>query len=160
MKSAVPTTNTNLLPATIVPLRRGSPRRITDLLPVVPTQRPTPTFYTPHQRNSSITNLYQPSYRASGPVQLLPRTFLSVPSSKSTNLLNQQAATWQYTPEQRKDAVRRYREKKLRRRGNATAIRYQVRKQLADTRPRFRGRFSKPSTKHDDTEATEAVVPT
>eukprot|EP00177_Eucheuma_denticulatum_P002315 GFKZ01004150.1.p1 GENE.GFKZ01004150.1~~GFKZ01004150.1.p1 ORF type:complete len:221 (+),score=23.63 GFKZ01004150.1:111-773(+) len=54
-------------------------------------------------------------------------------------------ANIRYTPEQRREAVRRFKAKKLRRKNQSTAIRYQIRKRLADTRPRFRGRFSKPS---------------
>lgn len=48
-----------------------------------------------------------------------------------------------YTPEQRKAAVLRFKAKKMRRKKQSSVIRYQVRKRLADTRPRFRGRFFK-----------------
>lgn len=51
-----------------------------------------------------------------------------------------------YTPEQRKAAVLRFKAKKMRRKTQSSVIRYQVRKRLADTRPRFRGRFFKPKT--------------
>ncbi|PXF46310.1 Two-component response regulator-like APRR7 [Gracilariopsis chorda] len=51
-----------------------------------------------------------------------------------------------YDYAQRQQAIQRYREKR-RRRGavGANSIRYQIRKKLADTRPRVRGRFFKVS---------------
>lgn len=52
-----------------------------------------------------------------------------------------------YDRAQRKAALQRYREKKKRRRQNSrSVIRYDIRKKLADMRPRYKGRFSKPST--------------
>lgn len=54
--------------------------------------------------------------------------------------------TTPYTPEQRRIAIHRYLEKKHRRRSATDRIRYQVRKKIAHARPRFRGRFSKPSS--------------
>lgn len=51
-----------------------------------------------------------------------------------------------YTPEQRKKALERFKEKKRRRTNSHGQIRYQVRKRLADTRPRHRGRFFKPKS--------------
>ncbi|CAN8064612.1 unnamed protein product [Agarophyton chilense] len=54
-----------------------------------------------------------------------------------------------YDAERRQRAIERYRRKRLRRTaGRATSIRYQIRKKLADTRPRFRGRFYKVSGAH------------
>lgn len=53
-------------------------------------------------------------------------------------------ATIRYTPQQKREAVLRFKAKKMRRKNQSSAIRYQVRKRLADTRPRFRGRFFKP----------------
>lgn len=52
-----------------------------------------------------------------------------------------------YDYARRQQAIQRYREKR-KRRGTvrANAIRYQIRKKLADTRPRVRGRFFKAST--------------
>lgn len=49
-----------------------------------------------------------------------------------------------YSGADRTEALRRYKEKKSRRKSAAVSIRYQIRKQLADSRPRFRGRFYKP----------------
>lgn len=53
-----------------------------------------------------------------------------------------------YTPEERRAAVERYREKRRKRNSNTKTIRYQIRKKLADTRPRFRGRFYRPKTEN------------
>lgn len=50
---------------------------------------------------------------------------------------------YKYTREERKDALRRFKEKK-RMRSFKKTIRYDIRKRLADTRPRYKGRFSKP----------------
>lgn len=50
-----------------------------------------------------------------------------------------------YSPAERRAALQRFREKK-KRRSAGTAIRYQVRKKLAEKRPRHRGRFSKRET--------------
>jgi hypothetical protein len=50
---------------------------------------------------------------------------------------------FKYSVEERKAALRRFKEKKRLRTFKKT-IRYDVRKRLADTRPRYKGRFSKP----------------
>lgn len=54
-------------------------------------------------------------------------------------------ATLRYSPQERREALKRYKMKKLRR-NTRPAIRYQIRKRLADTRPRCRGRFFKLET--------------
>lgn len=61
----------------------------------------------------------------------------------------QGAPVIRYTAEQRKAAVLRYKEKKMRRKNQSSVIRYEVRKRLADTRPRFRGRFFKPNSRKE-----------
>lgn len=50
---------------------------------------------------------------------------------------------YKYSREERLEALRRFKEKKRLRTFKKT-IRYDVRKRLADTRPRYKGRFSKP----------------
>lgn len=50
---------------------------------------------------------------------------------------------FKYTREERLEALQRFREKK-RRRQYQKRVRYMVRKRLAETRPRYKGRFSKP----------------
>lgn len=53
------------------------------------------------------------------------------------------ATFFKYTHEERQEALKRFREKK-RRRQFRKRVRYMVRKRLAETRPRYKGRFSKP----------------
>ncbi|PXF46302.1 Two-component response regulator-like APRR1 [Gracilariopsis chorda] len=53
------------------------------------------------------------------------------------------ATFFKYTREERQEALKRFREKK-RRRQFRKRVRYMVRKRLAETRPRYKGRFSKP----------------
>lgn len=50
---------------------------------------------------------------------------------------------YKYSRAERQEALRRFKEKKRLRTFKKT-IRYDVRKRLADTRPRYKGRFSKP----------------
>lgn len=50
---------------------------------------------------------------------------------------------YKYSRAERQEALRRFKEKK-RLRSFKKTIRYDVRKRLADTRPRYKGRFSKP----------------
>ncbi len=76
---------------------------------------------------------------------------LSVPRlPQSPNLSRSRAAAshgdgelFKYSYEERQAALRRFREKKRRRQFQKT-VRYMVRKRLAETRPRYKGRFSKP----------------
>ncbi|CAN8064599.1 unnamed protein product [Agarophyton chilense] len=53
------------------------------------------------------------------------------------------ATFFKYNYEERQEALKRFREKK-RRRQFQKRVRYMVRKRLAETRPRYKGRFSKP----------------
>lgn len=94
----------------------------------------------PPLQDSSRTDHYPPA---------VPQRHQS-PVSSSTS----QPVCVRYTPEQRREAVRRFKEKKSRKKNQSSAIRYQVRKRLADTRPRYRGRFykPKPSTQVNDDE--------
>eukprot|EP00181_Compsopogon_caeruleus_P001462 CAMPEP_0184683538 /NCGR_PEP_ID=MMETSP0312-20130426/11705_1 /TAXON_ID=31354 /ORGANISM="Compsopogon coeruleus, Strain SAG 36.94" /LENGTH=130 /DNA_ID=CAMNT_0027135973 /DNA_START=196 /DNA_END=588 /DNA_ORIENTATION=- len=66
-----------------------------------------------------------------------------------------EVAPWvvRYSPQERRLRVERYREKR-RQRSFKKTIRYDIRKKLADTRPRIRGRFSKPAPP----EETEALT--
>lgn len=56
---------------------------------------------------------------------------------------SQDTTLYKYSREERKEALRRFKEKKRLRTFKKT-IRYDIRKRLADTRPRYKGRFSKP----------------
>lgn len=51
---------------------------------------------------------------------------------------------FKYTRQERQEALQRFREKKQRRQFQKR-VRYHVRKRLAEARPRYKGRFSKPS---------------
>lgn len=100
------------------------------LLPPVRTTRPNSVQLPPlHDRRDNHNHVEVAQRRQS-------------PTSSSTS----QPAHARYTPEQRREAVRRFKEKKSRRKNQSSVIRYQVRKRLADTRPRFRGRFYRPKS--------------
>lgn len=86
---------------------------------------------------SKLTNWNAPPF-----APLYPPVPMSV--VKSSNPLG--TSVTKYTPAERKEAVRRFKEKKKRRRSQVGVVRYQVRKRLADTRPRFRGRFYRPKS--------------
>lgn len=67
----------------------------------------------------------------------------SSPRAVGSALTRADATFFKYTREERLEALQRFREKK-RRRQFQKRVRYMVRKRLAETRPRYKGRFSKP----------------
>lgn len=64
-------------------------------------------------------------------------------SSPATSGSSTETTLYKYSRAERQEALRRFKEKKRLRTFKKT-IRYDVRKRLADTRPRYKGRFSKP----------------
>lgn len=82
-------------------------------------------------------------------------------SSQSTSTMSQCSTSSMETvidcKEQRQKALQRYREKKLRRKENKIVIRYAVRKRLAESRPRLKGRFYKPALNTPTTTVPVAV---
>lgn len=77
-----------------------------------------------------------PSVASSPAVQQKP------PPSRTNRSLHD-TTSLKYNREERMEALARFREKK-RRRQFQKRVRYMVRKRLAETRPRYKGRFSKP----------------
>ena len=121
--------------------------------------KPPPASTTPTVASSTTTSSTSPSdssftshVQPLTPVQLHPATFIpaaaifpyAIPLANITNRVKDQVVT-RYDPEQRQQALKRYRLKKMRRISKSKVIRYQVRKRLADARPRHRGRFFKPA---------------
>lgn len=64
-------------------------------------------------------------------------------SSPANSGSSTETTLYKYSRAERQEALRRFKEKKRLRTFKKT-IRYDVRKRLADTRPRYKGRFSKP----------------
>mmetsp|Transcript_20178 Transcript_20178/g.53786 ORF Transcript_20178/g.53786 Transcript_20178/m.53786 type:complete len:153 (+) Transcript_20178:100-558(+) len=134
---------------------------------------PPPLPHVSSETNLVVLALFQMSSAA--PSSPAPASTPSTPTTPATPLLASVAASpvtspdiaalcshdtgsVAYSPEVRKERVRRYLEKKrARRSGEAKTIRYVVRKKLADVRPRVRGRFSKPV--QPDTAASLAPPP-
>lgn len=76
------------------------------------------------------------------------RTLIASPNYQkpvpiATRTVRTETTFFKYTREERQEALQRFREKK-RRRQFQKRVRYMVRKRLAETRPRYKGRFSKP----------------
>lgn len=67
----------------------------------------------------------------------------AVKSINDINISKNNTNGLKYSREERLEALQRFREKK-RRRQFSKKVRYMVRKRLAETRPRYKGRFSKP----------------
>lgn len=67
----------------------------------------------------------------------------TVKSVNDINISKNNTNGLKYSREERLEALQRFREKK-RRRQFSKKVRYMVRKRLAETRPRYKGRFSKP----------------
>lgn len=94
-----------------------------------------------------------PTPRASYP---LPMGASQSPSPLDSPVLNQNSphtATFRYSRAERQEALNRFREKK-RRRQFRKRVRYHVRKRLAEARPRYKGRFSKPPPEDSSDDAT------
>lgn len=147
----VSTTEQDLqLAVTLVHMRHASQCSPISSIPQQPTSYSQPT--TPVSQSSSHQHQSQPSSptRVNNSIKVFPITSFIDSSTSSSNLFSFQTTVPNsivkpYTREQRQLAVRRYLDKKHRRQNATDKIRYQVRKNIAHARPRFRGRFSKRS---------------
>lgn len=128
-----------------------SPTRIDDTYEAPPTISPTPPTAKPVWVQPQPAPLYMPVPGHHRPPFIAPQApprpvHLAPLLHPETRVASPMAgpASLRYTPDQRRAAVQRFKAKKLKRKNQSGVIRYQIRKRLADTRPRFRGRFSKP----------------
>lgn len=109
---------------------------------------PTSTFSSDARADSSsdsdATDAVTPSLTSPAmPHNESQRLAPSAPRAAPAAMAKRDAAFFKYTREERLEALQRFREKK-RRRQFQKRVRYMVRKRLAETRPRYKGRFSKP----------------
>lgn len=93
---------------------------------------------------SDSTQCITPSAVSPAVQHKLPTPISASPCVSATPAHSRNDPTsFKYTREERQEALQRFREKK-RRRQFRKRVRYMVRKRLAETRPRYKGRFSKP----------------
>ncbi|CDF32814.1 unnamed protein product [Chondrus crispus] len=91
----------------------------------------------------SDSDATEPATSAVASPAIMKATSSPVALSKSHHGRGADSTLFRYTREERLQALKRFRDKK-RRRQFQKKVRYMVRKRLAETRPRYKGRFSKP----------------
>jgi CCT motif len=114
------------------------PRRVTSTGTPSPSSVSSPALSSPPARRPTEPGNAQPqmSVEVAAASRLAAAPLVPAPHTPDTIL-------YKYSVAERAAALRRFKEKKRLRTFKKT-IRYDVRKRLADTRPRYKGRFSKP----------------
>lgn len=93
--------------------------------------------------DSDATDAVTPSLTSPALPHNVSEPIMSSSPRTTAVLAKRDSVFFKYTREERLEALQRFREKK-RRRQFQKRVRYMVRKRLAETRPRYKGRFSKP----------------